>query len=184
MSSKTLEFEEKMKKTITSLEKDFNSIRTGRANPQMLDKLTVDYFGTQTPISQVGNITIPEARVIQIQPWDSSVVKLVEKAIQASDLGVNPMSDGKLVRIVLPELTEDRRKALTKDIKKNGDDAKVAIRNLRRDGIESMKKLLKSKEISEDELKKLEDEFQKLTDKYIIEIDKAVESKNKDVMSI
>jgi ribosome recycling factor len=184
MSNKTLEFEEKMKKSILVLENDYNNIRAGRANPNILDNISIDYFGVQTPIKQVGNVTVPEARIIQIQPWDTSIIKFIEKAILSSDLGLNPSNDGKLIRIVFPELTEERRKLITKDIKKKGDDAKVIIRNLRRDGIDAMKKLEKSKQITEDELKKLEDELQKLTDKYVLQIDKTVEAKNKDLMSI
>lgn len=184
MSKHTEVYEEKMKKSVQSLENDLNTIRAGRATPHVLDRITVDYYGTETPLNQVGNITVPEARLIQIQPWDSSLLKQIAKAISASDLGINPTNDGKVIRLVFPELTEERRKALTKDVKKKGEDSKVAVRNIRRDAIDSFKKLEKSHEITEDELKDLEEKTQKLTDKYISEIDKLVESKNKDIMSI
>ena len=161
-----------------------NTIRAGRANPHVLDKITVDYYGTPTPLNQVGNISIPEARLIQIQPWDISVMKEIEKAINASDLVINPTNDGKVIRLVFPELTEERRKALTKDVKKKGEDTKVAIRNIRRDGIDAFKKLEKANEITEDELKSLEDEIQKITDKNVADIDKLIEAKNKDIMAI
>lgn len=182
--SKEKSYEEKMKKSIGSLESDLNTIRAGRANPHVLDRITIDYYGTETPINQVGNVTVPEARLIQIQPWDASTLKLVEKAIQASDIGINPTNDGKVIRLVFPELTEERRKALTKDVKKKGEEYKVAIRNIRRDAIDIFKKEEKKNEITEDELKDLETRMQKLTDKYVAEIDKLLESKNKDIMSI
>ena len=184
MSKHTDIYEEKMSKSVKNLESELNTIRAGRANPHVLDKITVEYYGTQTPLNQVGNISVPEARLIQIQPWDVSVMKDIEKAINASDLGINPTNDGKVIRLVFPELTEERRKSLTKDVKKKGEDAKVAVRNVRRDGIDAMKKLEKANEITEDELKSLEDEMQKITDKNIAEIDKLVEAKNKDIMSI
>lgn len=184
MSARTEQYEEKMKKSIASLESEFDTIRLGRANPKVLEQITVSYYGADTPLSQVGNISVPEARLLQIQPWDVSMLKVIEKAIQASDLGINPTNDGKVIRLVFPELTEDRRKAVTKDVKKKGEDCKVAIRNIRRDGIDSLKKIQKKGEISEDELANLEDEMQKITDKYVAIIDKTVEAKNKDVMSI
>jgi ribosome recycling factor len=184
MSEKTKEFEERMKKSIKSLDSEFSTIRVGRANPHVLDRLSIDYYGAQTPISQVGNISVPEPRILQIQPWDASVLKLIEKSIQQSDIGINPSNDGKLIRLVFPELTEERRKELTKDVKKKGEEAKVAIRNIRRDAVDVFKKVEKKHEISEDELKDLEDEIQKMTDKKIEEIDKLVESKNKEVLSI
>ena len=184
MSKHTTAYEEKMKKSVKNLESELNTIRAGRANPHVLDKITVDYYGTPTPLNQVGNISIPEARLIQIQPWDISVMKEIEKAINASDLGINPTNDGKVIRLVFPELTEERRKALTKDVKKKGEDTKVAIRNIRRDGIDAFKKLEKSNEITEDELKSLEDEIQKITDKNVADIDKLIEAKNKDIMAI
>lgn len=184
MSDKTKEYEEKMKKSVKSLESDFSTIRVGRANPHVIDKLSIDYYGQQTPISQVGNISVPEPRVLQIQPWDASVLKLVEKSIQQSDLGINPSNDGKIIRLVFPELTEDRRKEITKDVKKKGEEAKVAIRNIRREAVDAFKKIEKKSEISEDELRDLENEIQKITDKKIEEIDKIVELKNKEVMSL
>ncbi len=184
MSKHTTAYEEKMIKSVKNLESELNTIRAGRANPHVLDKITVDYYGVPTPLNQVGNISIPEARLIQIQPWDISIIKEIEKAINASDLGINPTNDGKVIRLVFPELTEERRKSLTKDVKKKGEDTKVAIRNIRRDGIDALKKLEKSNEITEDELKSLEDEMQKITDKNVAEVDKLVDAKNKDIMSI
>ena len=184
MSKHTTAYEEKMKKSVKNLESELNTIRAGRANPHVLDKITVDYYGTPTPLNQVGNISIPEARLIQIQPWDISVMKEIEKAINASDLGIKTTNDGKVIRLVFPELTEERRKALTKDVKKKGEDTKVAIRNIRRDGIDAFKKLEKANEITEDELKSLEDEIQKITDKNVADIDKLIEAKNKDIMAI
>jgi len=144
-------YEERMQKTITSLEAELGTIRAGRANPKVLDRIKIDYYGTETPLAQVGNITVPEARLIQIQPWDAGVLKQIEKAIQASDLGINPTNDGKMIRLVFPELTEERRKELTKDVKKKGDDAKVAIRNIRRDAIDAFKKMEKKSDITEDD---------------------------------
>lgn len=184
MSQDTVVYEEKMKKTLGTLDSEYNTIRAGRANPHVLDRITVDYYGTQTPINQVGNITVPEARMIQIQPWDSSMLKAIDKAISASDLGINPNNDGKVIRLIFPELTEERRKELTKDVKKKAEAAKVAIRNIRRDAVDVFKKQEKKNEISEDDLKDLEDEIQKLTDKYIGEIDKKAEAKSKDILSV
>lgn len=184
MSEKTAPYEDKMKKTISTLENELNTIRIGRANPHVLDRLTVDSYGVATPINQVGNITVPEARLLQIQPWDSSMLKPIEKAIAASDIGINPTNDGKVIRLVFPELDEERRKQLTKDVKKKGEDSKVAIRNIRRDAVDHFKKIQKNSEIPEDELKKLEDEIQKITDKRIADIDKIIENKSKDIMSI
>lgn len=184
MSKHTDVYKEKMSKSVKNLESELNTIRAGRANPHVLDRITVDYYGVPTPLNQVGNISVPEARLIQIQPWDISVMKEIEKAINASDLGINPTNDGKVIRLVFPELTEERRKALTKDVKKKGEDAKVAVRNIRREGIDALKKLEKASEITEDELKSLEDEMQKITDNSVVDIDKLVEAKNKDVMSI
>lgn len=184
MSKHTDAFEEKMSKSVKSLDTELNTIRAGRANPHVLDKITVDYYGVPTPLNQVGNISIPEARLIQIQPWDISIMKEIEKAINASDLGINPTNDGKVIRLVFPELTEERRKALTKDVKKKGEDTKVAVRNIRRDGMDALKRLEKDNEITEDELKTLEEEMQKITDKSVAEIDKLVEAKNKDIMAI
>jgi len=175
---------EKMQKTIANFDSELNTIRAGRANPRVLDRLTVDYYGTETPIAQIGNISVPEARLIVIQPWDASALKLVEKAIQASDLGINPTNDGKVIRLVFPELTEERRKDLTKEVKKKGEDAKVAIRNIRRDAIDNFKKLEKKSEITEDDYAGIEKEIQKMTDKCVTDIDKMVEDKNKDILSI
>ena len=180
MDARLAQFETKMQKSLDNLLSEFGGIRAGRANPHVLDKLRVDYYGTPTAIQQVANVSVPEPRMIQIHPWEASLVKEIEKAIMTSDLGINPTNDGKVVRLVFPELTEDRRKEIAKDIKKKGENAKVAVRNIRRDANDSFKKLAKSEDISEDEIKSLEDGAQKLTDKYIAEIDKAVEEKNKD----
>ena len=183
MDERIQKYEEKMKKTLVSLEGELATIRAGRANPHILDKLTVDYYGAPTPLQQVANITVPEARMIQIQPWESSLIKGIEKAILTSDLGLNPSNDGKVIRLVFPELTEERRKELVKDVKKKGEGAKVAVRNIRRDANDAYKKLAKQ-DVSEDEIKELEDNVQKLTDKYIKEIDKAVEEKSKEIMTV
>ena len=177
------EYEDKMKKSVDSLKEDYTTIRAGRANPHILDKIKVDYYGTPTSLQQVANISVPEARMIQIQPWEASLIKDIEKAILVSDLGLTPNNDGKTIRLVFPELTEDRRKELVKDVKKKGEAAKVAIRNIRRDGIDSVKKL-KGSDVSEDEMKDMEDDLQKLTDKYVKEVDKAVEAKSKEVMTV
>lgn len=178
------QYETKMEKTLDNLKEEFASIRAGRANPHILDKLRVDYYGTPSPLQSVANITVPEARTIMIQPWESSLIKDIEKAIMTSDLGVTPNNDGKCVIINFPELTEDRRKELSKDIKKKGEAAKVAIRNVRRDANDALKKLNKSNEMSDDELKTNEDKVQKFTDKYIAEIDKAVDEKTKEIMTV
>ena len=184
MDERIQKYEEKMKKTLGSLEAELTTIRAGRANPHILDKLTVDYYGSPTPIQQVANITVPEARMIQIQPWESSLIKGIEKAILTSDLGLNPSNDGKVIRLVFPELTEERRKELAKDIKKKGENAKVAIRNIRRDANDAFKKQNKANEVSEDELKELENDTQKITDKYIAKIDGAVEEKTKEILTV
>lgn len=176
-------YEEKMKKTISNLDGELASIRAGRANPNILNKLTVDYYGTPTPIQQVANISVPEARMIQIQPWEKKIIRDIEKAIQMSDIGINPTNDGSMIRLVFPELTEERRKELVKDVKKKGEAAKVAVRNIRRDGNDALKKL-KGTEISEDEIKDMEEDLQKLTDKYIKEVDKSVEEKSKEVLTV
>lgn len=183
MNERVKAFDEKMTKSYNSLVGELATIRAGRANPHVLDKLTVDYYGVPTPIQQAANISVPEPRMIQIQPWEKSMVKEIEKAILTSDIGINPTNDGSVIRLVFPELTEERRKELAKDVKKKGEQAKVAIRNIRRDGNDTFKKL-KGTEISEDEIKDLEDELQKLTDKYIKDIDKAVEEKSKEVMTV
>ena len=161
------EFENKMSKTVDALKEDYVTIRAGRANPHILDKIKVDYYGTPTSLQQVANISVPEARMIQIQPWESSLIKEIEKAILVSDLGITPNNDGKVIRLIFPELTEDRRKELAKEVKKKGDNAKVAIRNVRRDANDLFKKQNKAGEISDDELKGTEDDIQKLTDKYL-----------------
>ncbi|MBQ1491422.1 MAG: ribosome recycling factor [Blautia sp.] len=183
MDERVAKYEEKMQKTLASLEADLVSIRAGRANPHILDKLTVDYYGTPSPLQSVANISVPEARVLQIQPWESSMIKKIEKVIQASDLGINPNNDGKVIRLVFPELTEERRKDLAKDVRKKGEGAKVAVRNIRRDANDAFKKLVKQ-DVSEDEVDQLQDEVQKLTDKYIKEVDAAVERKSKEIMTV
>ena len=178
------EFEEKMNKTIDTLLEDYATIRAGRANPHILDKIKVDYYGTPTSLQQVANISVPEARMIQIQPWEASLIKDIEKAILVSDLGLTPNNDGKTIRLVFPELTEDRRKELAKDIKKKGDNAKVAIRNIRRDANDAIKKENKAGDISDDEAKNSEDEIQKITDKYIAMIDSAIDDKTKEILTV
>ncbi|MBQ4425394.1 MAG: ribosome recycling factor [Lachnospiraceae bacterium] len=176
--------EEKMEKTLSNLTEDFTTIRAGRANPGVLSKITVDYYGSQTPLQQVANISVPEARMLVIQPWDKSLIKAIEKAIQASDVGINPNNDGTVIRLVFPELTEDRRKELSKDIKKKGEGAKVALRNIRREAVDGIKKAQKAGEITEDDQKKDEEAAQKLTDKFVEKIDKAVEAKTKEIMTV
>ena len=183
MDARVKPFEEKMQKAYDFLLGDYQTIRAGRANPHVLDKIKVDYYGTPTPIQQVGNITVPEARMIQIAPWEKSLIRDIEKAIMASDLGITPSNDGSVIRLVFPELTEERRKELVKDVKKKGEDAKVAVRNIRRDANDSFKKLAKT-EVSEDEIKDLEDSVQKLTDKFIKDIDKAIEEKSKEILTV
>ena len=176
--------EERSKKTIAILKEDLNTVRAGRANPHILDKIKVDYYGTPSPLQQVANVSVPEARMIQIQPWESSLIKDIEKAILTSDLGLTPTNDGKSIRLVFPELTEDRRKEIVKDIKKKGENAKVAVRNIRRDANDAIKKSSKENDMSEDDVKKIEGDIQKLTDKYIADIDKAVENKTKEIMTV
>lgn len=177
-------YEEKMTKTLSNLEKDYNSIRAGRANPHVLDKIKVDYYGTPTPLQQVGNIAVPEPRMITIQPWERSLVKPIEKAILTSDLGINPSNDGTMIRLVFPELTEEHRKDLVKDVKKKAEGAKVAVRNIRRDANEFFKKAQKNSEITEDELKDYEKKVQKLTDKYIKEIDTLMGKKSDEILTV
>lgn len=184
MDQRITPFDEKMQKTMNNLSDEFGSIRAGRANPHVLDKLRVDYYGTPTPIQQVANVNVPEPRMIQIQPWEASMVKEIEKVIMTSDLGINPTNDGKVIRLIFPELTEERRKELAKDVKKKGENAKVAIRNIRRDANDSFKKLAKAEDISEDEISGLEEQTQKMTDKYIAEVDKAVEAKTKEILTV
>lgn len=183
MKEQLVAYDEKMKKTIEHLVSDFQTIRAGRANPHVLDKIVVDYYGTLTPLQGVGNISVPEPRIIQIAPWEKKIIKDIEKAIMASDIGITPSNDGTVIRLVFPELTEERRKDLVKDVKKKGEDAKVAIRNIRRDGNEAFKKLPKT-EISEDEVKDLQDEIQKITDKYIKDIDTLIEEKSKEILTV
>lgn len=183
MDARLQQYDDKMKKAIDYLEQDYASIRAGRANPHVLDKIRVDYYGTPTPIQQVGNVTVPEARIIQIAPWDKSMISKIEKALLTSDIGINPSNDGNTIRLVFPELTEERRKELAKDVKKKAEDAKVAVRNIRRDGNDAFKKLAKT-EISEDEIKQLEEELQKLTDKYVKDIDTVMEAKSKEIMTV
>lgn len=177
-------YEDKMNKTLKTLENEYMTIRAGRANPHVLDKIRVDYYGTPTPIQQVGNVSIPEARMIVIQPWEKSLLKAIEKAILGSELGINPTNDGNVIRLVFPELTEERRKELVKDVKKKGEAAKVAIRNIRRDANDSFKKQLKAEEISEDEQAEAEDKIQKLTDKMIAQVEKAIDEKSKDLLTV
>ena len=176
--------EERMNKTLSVLEENFSEIRAGRANPAVLNKITVEYYGVPTPINQVAGISVPEARLIVIQPWDASVLKEIERAILASDIGLNPNNDGKVIRLSFPELTEERRKDLVKDVKKIAEESKVSIRSIRRDGIDEAKEREKESLITEDELKKAEDQIQKLTDKKIAEIDNMLEKKEKEIMSI
>lgn len=183
MNEKLKIYDEKMQKTIHALDTELASIRAGRANPNILNKLTVEYYGTSTPIQQVANISVPEARMIQIQPWEKKIIKDIEKAILMSDIGINPTNDGTVIRLVFPELTEERRKELVKDVKKKGEASKVAVRNIRRDGNDAFKKL-KGTDVSEDEIQDLEDQIQKLTDKYIKEVDAAVDAKSKEVMTV
>lgn len=183
MDQRLAVFDEKMGKTMNNLAEEFGGIHAGRANPHVLDKLRVDYYGTPTAIQQVANVSVPEPRMIQIQPWEASMVKEIEKAILTSDLGINPTNDGKTVRLLFPELTEERRKELAKDVKKKGENAKVAIRNIRRDANDSFKKLAKE-DVSEDEIKQLEDQAQKMTDKYIADVDRAVEAKTKEILTV
>ena len=176
-------YDDKMTKTYKNLLEEFATIRAGRANPNVLNKIKVDYYGTPTPLQQIGNITVPEPRVLQIQPWEASMVKAIEKAILTSDIGINPSNDWRIIRLVFPELTEERRKDLVKDIKKKGEAGKVAVRNIRRDANDYLKKLGKS-DVSEDEIKDLEEKVQKMTDKYIKDIDKAVEEKSKEILTV
>ena len=184
MNEKIKDYSDRMQKTIDHLAGEYAAVRAGRANPHVLDKLRVDYYGTPTPIQQVGNISVPDPRVIQIQPWEKTLLKEIEKAIQASDVGINPTNDGNVIRLVFPELSEERRKDLVKEIKKKGEDAKVAVRNIRRDGNDAFKKLSKSDDISEDEVKDLEDELQKTTDRFIKDIDKMIYDKSKEIMTV
>ena len=184
MDSRIEQYEVKMGKSVDSLAEDFASIRAGRANPHILDKLKVEYYGQPSPLQSVANISVPEPRVIMIQPWDTSLIKDIEKAIMCSDLGITPGNDGKVIRLVFPELTEERRKELVKDVKKKAENAKVAIRNIRRDANDAFKKMNKANEISDDEVKMLEDQVQKLTDKYIKNIDTMTDNKSDEILTV
>ena len=184
MDERLQAYSEKMEKTVEHLTTEFGSIRAGRANPHVLDKIKVDYYGTPTPLQSVGNITVPEPRLIQIAPWEKSLIKDIEKAIMASDVGITPSNDGAVIRLVFPELTEERRKELAKDVKKKAEDSKVAVRNIRRDGNDAFKKLSKTEDVSEDQVKDLEDGLQKLTDKFIAQIDKLAEEKSAEIMKV
>ena len=177
-------YEDKMNKTLDVLVSDYAAIRAGRANPHVLDKIRVDYYGTPTPIQQVGNVSVPEARMIVIQPWEKSLLKAIEKAILTSELGINPTNDGNCIRLVFPEMTEDRRKEVAKDVKKKGDGAKVAIRNIRRDANDAFKKAEKAGDMSDDELAETTEKMQKLTDKMVERVDKLVEEKTKEIMTV
>lgn len=183
MNEKLSAYNTKMEKTLANLSSEFSTIRAGRANPHVLDRITVDYYGTQTPLQGVANITVPDARMIQIQPWEPKMVNPIIKAIQMSELGINPSTDGKVIRLQFPELTEERRKELVKDVKKKGEAAKVAVRNIRRDGNDALKKLEKT-ELSEDQVKDLQDELQKLTDKFIKDVESAIDDKSKEIMTV
>ena len=178
------DIEGRMQKSVDNLKEEYVTIRAGRANPHILDKIKIDYYGTPTPLQQVGNVSVPEARMICIQPWDASILKDIEHAINMSDVGINPTNDGKVIRLVFPELTEDRRKELVKDVKKKGENAKVAIRNIRRDAIDAIKKKGKEDGISEDEVKGYQDDVQKKTDEYIKKIDVAIEEKSNEIMTV
>ncbi len=184
MDTRITPYESKMEKSLNNLKEEYASIRAGRANPHLLDKLKVDYYGTPSSLQSVANVSVPEPRVIQIQPWESKLIKDIEKAILTSDLGLNPSNDGKVIRLVFPELTEERRKDLVKDIKKKAENTKVAVRNVRRDANDAFKKLSKGNEVSEDEIKDLENEIQKVTDKYIADIDKLTDDKSKEILTV
>ena len=184
MEELIMTYEDKMEKSLDNLYSEYTSIRAGRANPHILDKITVDYYGTPTPLQQVGNISVPEARMIVIQPWEASILKDIEKALLMSDLGLTPTNDGKMIRLVFPELTEERRKELVKDVKKKGENAKVAVRNIRRDAMDAIKKKGKEDGITEDEIKEYQDDVQKSTDKYVAKIDAAVEEKSKEILTV
>ena len=184
MEELIMTYEDKMEKSLDNLYSEYTSIRAGRANPHILDKITVDYYGTPTPLQQVGNISVPEAIMIVIQPWEASILKDIEKVLLMSDLGLTPTNDGKMIRLVFPELTEERRKELVKDVKKKGENAKVAVRNIRRDAMDAIKKKGKEDGISEDEIKEYQDDVQKSTDKYVAKIDAAVEEKSKEILTV
>ena len=174
----------KMDKTIVVLQNNMQAIRAGRANPKLLDRITVDYYGTPTPLNQIGNVTVPEARMMVIKPWEKNMLKQIERAIQTSDLGLNPNNDGEVIRLIFPELNAERRKDLTKQVKKGAEEAKVAVRSIRRDAIEQVKKLKKDSLITEDDQRKAEEDAQKLTDKAIKEIDNVAAAKEKEIMEV
>lgn len=178
------DIEEKMNKAVHVLKEELSGLRAGRANPAILDRISVDYYGVPTPINQLGSVSVPEARVIVIQPWDAKILKDIEKAIQKSDIGINPNNDGKIIRLIFPILTEERRRDLTKSVKKYGEDSKIAIRSIRRDAIEHFKVQKKNSEITEDDLKDMEEDIQKMTDKFILDIDRMVELKDKEIMEV
>ena len=178
------QFEDKMQKSLDSMANDFMTIRAGRANPHVLDKVKVDYYGVATPVAQVGNVSVPEARTIMIQPWEPNLLKEIEKAILVSDIGITPTNDGKAIRLNFPDLTEERRKELAKDVKKRGEEAKVAVRNIRRDANDALKKANKAAEMSDDELKGNEEKVQKMTDKYVAQVDQEIETKTKEIMTV
>ena len=184
MDERVQKYEQKMTKTLNGFEEELTTIRAGRANPHILDKITVDYYGQPTNLQSVANISVSEARTLVIQPWEASLIKEIEKAIMVSDIGITPNNDGKVIRLSFPELTEERRKELVKDVKKKGEGAKVAIRNIRRDANDMIKKQQKANEISEDEQKDAEDEIQKMTDEFIAKIDTMVEDKSKEIMTV
>lgn len=184
MEELLLNLEEKMEKAMAALDRDYAAIRAGRANPKVLDKILVDYYGTPTPIQQMAAVSVPEGRMLQIQPWDASTLKDIEKAIQTSDIGINPQNDGRVIRLTFPQLTEERRKEIVKDIHKRGEDAKVSVRSLRRDAVDKAKHMKKSSEITEDDLNDLEKKIQNLTDKYCKEIDELAAKKEKEIMEI
>lgn len=183
-SERVKPYEDKMVKTVEHLQKDLQSIRAGRANPHVLDKITVDYYGAPTPIQSVANVSVPEARIIQIVPWEKKMIKEISRAISASDIGINPQSDGSSIRLIFPELNEERRKQLSKEVKKTGEGAKVAIRNIRRDANDAFKKLKKTEDVSEDVIADLQDEITKKYDKYAKQVDKIIEDKTKEIMTI
>ena len=185
MSSERVQpYEQKMEKTLSQLETDLQAVRAGRANPHVLDRIRVDYYGSPTPIQQLANVSVPEARIIQIAPWEKKMLKEISRAISASDIGINPTNDGTMIRLVFPELTGERRKQLSKDVKKMGEEAKVALRNIRRDGNEAFKKLKKNEDVSEDVVSELQDELGKVTDKFVKKIDKAIEEKTQEIMTV
>ena len=184
MDDKLKVFEDKMEKAISVLRSDYATIRAGRANPHVLDQLTVDYYGVPSGIQQVANVSVPEPRMLLIQPWEKSLIKSIEKAILTSDLGLNPSNDGSVIRLIFPEMTEERRKQLAKDVKKKGDNAKVAIRNIRRDANDTIKKQQKAGEMSEDDQKQLEEKIQKMTDKFIDKVDKEIDIKPKEILTV